>query len=77
MLSHCNYWLFNSSMRWAFSKIYQRFKLEVSKIESLIYFLDVDSPIFDDSNWYCRLMGELLYLTIPHVDIAFIVGLLR
>ena len=55
----------------------QRFKLEVSKIESLIYFFDVDSPIFDDSNWYCRLMGELLYLTIPHVDIAFIVGLLR
>ena len=51
-------------------------KLETSPMEARPQFWDTSSPLFEDANHYQRLLGKLIYLTITHPDIVYVVSVL-
>ena len=53
-----------------------RCKLETTQFDQSFDFWDSFSPSLEDAGRYKRLIGKLIYLTVTHPDIAYIVGIL-
>ena len=51
-------------------------KSTTSPLEARPKFWDTDSPMMADANYYRRLLGKLIYLTVTPPDITYVVSVL-